>query len=66
MARLIFEGISLKDAKIFANWYEGQGEQDAAIWFEDRDSHAPLTDVSRKGGYMEVNGDNVIVYLKEN
>ena len=62
MARLIFENLSLQDAKIFAEWYEGQGEQNADIWFDVNDSSAPLVDVQGKG--IEVKDDEVIVYLK--
>lgn len=66
MARLIFENLTLEDAKILANWYEGQGEQDADIWFDAQDGgRAPITNVSRDGGYMEVQGDDVIIYLRE-
>ena len=65
MARCIFENLTPKQAKILADWFEGQGEQDCCIWFEDRNTPAPLTDVGRKGGYSEKldNGD-IVVYCK--
>lgn len=67
MARLIFENISLKDAKIFVDWYEGQGEQNADIWFEENGSTAPLVDVGRKGWLkVDKENDTVTVQLREN
>ena len=70
MARLIFENLTLEDAQMLAEWYEGQGEQDAEVWFECSDDHptghAPMTDVSRKGGFMEIKGEDVILYLRPN
>jgi hypothetical protein len=65
MARLIFENISLKAAKTFAEWYEGQGEQDADLWFEIHDNiDSPKVDVQNKD-CIRVVGDDVIVRLKE-
>lgn len=26
---------SMKEVETFINWYEGQGEQEASIWFEE-------------------------------
>lgn len=38
MARLIIEGFeTIDDAKEYASWFEGQGEQDAFIWMEEND-----------------------------
>jgi len=64
MARVIIEGITLDQAKMFAEWYEGQGEQDADYCFAETDFETPMTDVQRKGGYMEVKGEDVIIYCK--
>jgi len=66
MARCIFDGLTLEQAKVLANWFEGQGEQDCITWFEDRGVDSPNTDVARKGGYSEINKDKeeVIVYCK--
>ena len=65
MARCIFENLSPDQAKVLADWFEGQGEQDCVVWFVDRNVPAPLTDVRHEGGYREVldNGD-VIVHCK--
>ena len=64
MARVIMEGLSLEQAKVFAKWYEGQGEQDADYWFDEYNLKTPMTDVYRKNGFMEVKGEDVIVYCK--
>ncbi len=66
MARCIFEGLTFKQAKILASWFEGQGEQDCTVWFEDRNVQSPTTDVARKGGYKEVDREKeeVKVYCK--
>ena len=63
MARLIIDGLTSEQAKELAHWFEGQGEQDCATWFECRDvSNPPTADVQRKGGWMETNGDDTILY----
>ncbi|MEI6050969.1 MAG: hypothetical protein WCS03_18930 [Bacteroidota bacterium] len=65
MAKLTFEGLTAKQAKILSEWFEGQGEQDCNVWFECNDEIAPLTDVQRKGGWRKIdkNGD-VTVFCK--
>ena len=65
MAKLIIENLTPEQAKVFASWHEGQGEQDAGVWFEDRNVETPLTDVSRKDGWKIVhpNGD-VTIWVK--
>ena len=35
MAKVIIEGLTMVQAKVLANWYEGQGEQDCIPWFEE-------------------------------
>lgn len=66
VARLIFENLSLEDAKMLAEWYEGQGEQDADVWFEcyNVDS-SPKVDVRHKGGCMKTVGNAVFLYMQE-
>lgn len=56
MAKLILTNISLKQAKLFADWYEGQGEQDADIWFDIHGEETPMVDVQRKN-WLEVDKD---------
>ena len=68
MAKLIIEGLSTKQAKLLAEWYEGQGEQDAREWFDIAGAgkvEVPLTDVSRKGGYLKKSGEDYIMYCKK-
>lgn len=61
-----FVGLTKKQAKILAEWYEGQGEQDASYWFEVAGVPTPITNCSRKGGYKEIDKDgNVIIYCEE-
>ena len=65
MARVIIENLTPKQAETFASWYEGQGEQDAGVWFDIHGVVTPMTDCQRKGGYREINkktGD-VIIYI---
>ncbi len=64
MARLIFENLTKEQAIELAEWYEGQGEQDADEWFDCHGLYAPTTDCQRKGGFMEQRGDDIIVYTK--
>lgn len=65
MAKVTFENLTPKQAEVLASWFEGQGEQDCAVWFEAQEIPAPLTDTRRKGGYREINdkGD-VTVYCR--
>ena len=60
---MIFENLTPEQAKTLAGWYEGQGEQDADIWFDCHGVPTPYTDGDK--GYYKVqpNGD-VIVYCK--
>jgi hypothetical protein len=65
MAKCIFENLTAEQALVLADWFEGQGEQDCVVWFDDRDVPAPLADVSRKGGYKKVTSDgDVMVYCR--
>lgn len=49
---------------MFVDWYEGQGEQDADVWFSENDLEAPYVHIDRKGGWKEVKEDEIIVYCK--
>ena len=51
-AKLIFTGLTMKQAKCFAEWYEGQAEQDTT-WFEEQDVLPPQSNV-KNGKYMVV------------
>ena len=65
MAKCIFENLTTKQAEVLASWYGGQGEQDAGVWFDDRDTPVPMTDCGRENGYKEIlpNGD-IVVHCK--
>ncbi len=58
MAKVIFENLTPKQAKILAIWYEGQGEQDAEVWFDVNGSVVPLVESTKQ------EGDDVIVCCK--
>lgn len=68
MARCIFENLSTSQAEELAHWYEGQGEQDADIWFDAQGIEglkAPFADCGRKGGFMQITGmGDVIVHCR--
>lgn len=68
MAKAIFEGLTMKQAKTLVEWYEGQGEQDADIWFDIHGVPTPFADCGRKGSCMEVDKKNetVTLYCKTN
>lgn len=61
--KLIFEGLTKNQAIALAHWYEGQGEQSADIWLEERGLRAPLVDVHNKN-WLTVTDDSVTVKLK--
>lgn len=43
MFKVLIEGFNTKaEAEEFINWYSGQGEQDADIWFECRKSDGDI------------------------
>lgn len=75
MARLIFEGLSMGDAKELANWYCGQGEQQADVWFECQDAdkgcseNAPTVDCHKtydqgKFKYLDEDKQELTIHLK--
>ena len=49
MAKLIIEMPTLEQAKEYARWFEGQGEQDACAWLEENDMDPVFADVQTKG-----------------
>ena len=61
MARIVFEGLTKDQVRVFADWFEGQGEQDCEIWFDEQGIKPPLVDV--RTPYEEC-GDDLIVYCK--
>ena len=56
MARCIFDNLTIEQARVLADWYEGQGEQDAQVWFEENDVETPFVeDVVEK-----IDGDVIV------
>jgi hypothetical protein len=56
-----------KHAKTFVDWFEGQGEQDCDIWFEDRGIESQLVDCKSTFTKGKLNRDdqgNWIMVLK--
>lgn len=64
MARVIFDGLTIEQARQFAHWFEGQGEQDIVVWFECQDPpiDPPRTNMKAKPRWMEEQGEDVIVH----
>ncbi len=54
----------------FISWYEGQGEQDASIWFDTLKSEGDLdvdtmnTNMTKPFWPPTVDGKNVTIYIK--
>jgi hypothetical protein len=68
MAKLIFEGLTLNQAKALAEWFEGSGEQDAHNWFDDSapEEEYVYANVSRDDAeYIKVEGDTVTLFCSE-
>ena len=42
MANCIFTNLTAQQARTLAEWFSGQGEQDAEIWFEANEVESPL------------------------
>lgn len=65
MAKITFENLTVAQAKMFSDWFEGQGEQDADVWFDENGVPTPMTDMLHKGGWRKIraNGD-VVVYCR--
>lgn len=63
MARVIFDGLTVEQAKEFAHWFEGQGEQDIVVWFESQDPaiEPPQVDVDAGPKWLEREGDDFVV-----
>lgn len=47
---------------MLSEWFDGQGEQDCEIWFEENGVPSPHVDNSHVGERLV--GDDVIVYCK--
>lgn len=58
MATVLFTNLTFEQAKMLAEWYEGQGEQNADIWFDCNKVSTPFVNK------IEVHGDSIIVECK--
>lgn len=69
---LTIKGFKTKEqVKAFASWYEGQGEQDASIWFECRKEEGeidvdfmPVDCQAMFGKWDDFEGKNMDLILK--
>jgi hypothetical protein len=63
--KVVFSGFETEEqAKHFANWFEGQGEQDCSIWMEEHAKiNAVNVDMSKyaKQGGFTANKENEII-----
>lgn len=60
MARLILEDLTKEQAQELAHWFENQGEQDCATWFEIKEIPSPYVNV-RAPECIREEGEDVIV-----
>jgi hypothetical protein len=62
MAKCIFENLTQEQAAVLAEWFEWQGEQEYAVWFDKLGISYPSIDYYRDGGFKEIldNGDVVV------
>ncbi len=59
---LLLKGFkSLEDAKVFWDWFEGSGEQEAPIWFEGRSKYTYWADIRTK---LITEGNTLVAQLK--
>jgi hypothetical protein len=67
--KVVFEGFQTEQqAKAFAQWYEGSGEQDSGVWLEEySDASGAYVDMQKfheKGGFKVNENDEIIVPLR--
>ena len=62
MAKLILEGLTVEQAKVLAEWFEEDGEQQCHVWFAALGVKSPVTNMKRDGGCFETIGDDTIVH----
>lgn len=63
MAKLVFENLTDSQARTLADWYEGQGEQNASDWLEEHceDKGSVYADVGNPFWLTESVEDNELV-----
>ena len=66
--KVVFDGFETEEqAKTFASWYEGSGEQDSALWMENIGITAANVDMTKyheQGGFFANENNEIIVPLK--
>jgi hypothetical protein len=63
MANCTFTNLTQEQALLLAKWFEGQGEQDCVIWFEERGVKSPFVSIHRKEGHTVISASgDVTVY----
>lgn len=62
--KVVLKGLTKKQAQIFAEWYAGQGEQDADVWFEEHGTETPMVDVNNPAGWKKEKKNKIIVYCR--
>jgi hypothetical protein len=66
MFKLVIEGFKTKaQVQAFADWYSGQGEQDAYVWFECRKDAGEIdVDSMNTEGSPSWKGDSLFMKIK--
>jgi hypothetical protein len=64
--KLVIEGFdTIEEAKAFASWYGGQGEQDACIWFECRKDEGKIPSSSMlQKSTKQIDAETISMILK--
>lgn len=67
MARLVFDGLTYKQAQILGAWFEAEGEQFCVEWFQENKLPIPSVDVSQDSWWDEnPKTETVILKMKTN
>ena len=66
LSGVIFDGFETEEqAKAFAQWYEGQGEQESGVWLEEHtDLSYANVDMDKCGDFEPNEKNEIIVPLK--
>lgn len=67
--KVVFDGFETEEqAKSFAKWYEGQGEQDSEYWLSASSdlqcAHVDMCEYHKRGGFNANENGEVIVPLR--
>lgn len=66
--KVVFDGFETEEqAKAFASWYEGSGEQDSAYWLEDNSDlycvNVDMDKYHKQGGFKSNSNGEIVVPL---